>query len=173
MQIKEIEALIRLIERSQIEEFELERAGTRIRVKKPSGAPAPVVTSPPPGVPADEATAGQSEGIGEDAAGPAQSAGRESERLHVFTAPIVGTFYLTLKPDADPFVEPGSPIRPGQVICIIEAMKIFNQIESDIEGELVRILVENGQPVEYGEALFEIRLSSQSDVQEDSSSESR
>ena len=163
MQIKEIEELIRLIERSQIDEFELERAGTRIRVKKAASAAPPAVTRE--AVSAVEAAP--------DVAPPQERARDEAQPLHVFTAPIVGTFYLTPKPDADPLVEPGSPVQTGQVICIIEAMKIFNQIESDVEGELVRILVENGQPVEYGEALFEIRLSSQSDVQEDSSSESR
>ena len=80
------------------------------------------------------------------------------ESLHLFEAPIVGTFYLSSKPDAPPFVEIGQQIQEGTVLCIIEAMKIFNQIESDIAGEVVRILVENGQPVEYGEALFELRL---------------
>ena len=173
MQIKEIEELIRLIEGSQIEEFELERAGTRIRIKKPSSTSSPVTTPPPSAAREAGPAIGQAEGVREVGAGSEKGVEEASEPLHVFTAPIVGTFFLTHKPDADPFVEPGSSVEPGQVICIIEAMKIFNQIESDIEGELVRILVENGQPVEYGEALFEIRLSSQSDAQEDSSSESR
>ena len=173
MQINEIEELIRLIERSQIEEFELERGGTRIRLKKPTRAWEPDAAPPP--TPTREAGSAveQAEGVGEVKVRPEEGVEEASEPLHVFTAPIVGTFYLLPKPDADPFVEPGSPVEPGQMICIIEAMKIFNQIESDVEGELVRILVENGQPVEYGEALFEIRLSSQSDVQEDSSSKSR
>ncbi len=170
MQLKEIEELVRLIERSQIEEFELERAGTRIRVKKATNA-APRVVTPPPAT-AREVTSATERAGGVEVQ-PERGIEEEAEPFHVFTAPIVGTFYLTPKPDANPLVEPGSPVQTGQVICIIEAMKIFNQIESDVEGELVRILVENGQPVEYGEALFEIRLSSQSDVQEDSSSESR
>ena len=170
MQIKEIEELIQLIERSQIEEFELERAGTRIRVKKATSVPPPVVTPPPATAREVGSAAAQAEGLDVP---PEKGVEAEAEPLHVFRAPIVGTFYLTPKPDADLLVEAGSPVHTGQVICIIEAMKIFNQIESDVEGELVRILVENGQPVEYGEALFEIRLSSQSDVQEDSSSESR
>ena len=173
MQIEEIEKLIRLIERSQIEEFELERAGTRIRLKKPASTSAPVATSPPTTAREAGSTVEQVESVSEVEVGPEKGVETAAEPLHLFTAPIVGTFYLTPKPDAEPLVEPGSPVEPGQVICIIEAMKIFNQIESDIEGELVRILVENGQPVEYGEALFAIRLSSQSDVQEDSSSESR
>lgn len=173
MEIEEIEELIRLIERSQIEEFELERKGTRIRLKKPASASAPVATSPPTAVREADSAVEQAEGVSEVEAGPEKGVEATAEPLHVFTAPIVGTFFLTPKPDADPLVEPGSPVEPGQVICIIEAMKIFNQIESDVEGKLVSILVKNGQPVEYGEALFEIRLSSESDVQEDSSSESR
>ena len=170
MQIKEIEELIRLIERSQIEEFELERAGTRIRMKKPTSSAPPIATPPPAATQEVGSAAEPAEGVEVHLE---KGVEEETEPLHVFTAPIVGTFYLTPKPDADSLVELGSPVQTGQVICIIEAMKIFNQIESDVEGKLVRILVENGQPVEYGEALFEIRLSSQSDVQEDSSSESR
>jgi acetyl-CoA carboxylase biotin carboxyl carrier protein len=76
----------------------------------------------------------------------------------IFEAPIVGTFYLTPKPDAEPFVKIGDPVGKGKVLCIIEAMKIFNQIESDVDGKIVRVLVENGQPVEYGQPLFEIQV---------------
>jgi acetyl-CoA carboxylase biotin carboxyl carrier protein len=83
----------------------------------------------------------------------------KDESLHVFTAPIVGTYYITPKPDAEPFVQVGDRVSKSRVLCIIEAMKIFNQIESDVDGEIVAILVENGQPVEYGEPLFHIRLS--------------
>lgn len=155
MRIEEIEELIQLIERSEVEEFELERKGTRIRIRKPSGETLSTVTrdvSLPAAAPED------SESV---KAGQEEADQSPEEELHVFTAPIVGTVYLTPKPDADSLVEVGSKIEPGQVVCIIEAMKIFNQIESDVEGELVRILVKNGQPIEFGEALFEIRLSSQ------------
>ncbi len=155
MQIEEIEELLRLIERSQVEEFELERQGTRIRIRKPSGGPLSTATREVALPAVDPIASGSVE------AGQAEADERPDEQLHLFTAPIVGTFYLTPKPDAESLVEVGSQIEPGQVVCIIEAMKIFNQIESDIEGELVRILVENGQPVEFGEVLFEIRLSSQ------------
>jgi len=84
----------------------------------------------------------------------------EDEDLHIFTAPIVGTAYIIPKPDAEPFVRVGDEISPGTNLCIIEAMKIFNTIESDVEGTVARILVENGQPVEFGEALFAIRTQS-------------
>ena len=83
---------------------------------------------------------------------------QKEEANFFFEAPIVGTFYITPKPDADPFVKVGNQVENGTVLCIIEAMKIFNQIESDVEGEIIKILVENGQPVEYGQPLFEIRV---------------
>lgn len=151
MQIKEIAELIQIIEKSAIEEFELERSGVRIRVKK--GVPqASGVTKTETEVHLTAATA------------PVQAeptpVAAESEDLFVFKAPIVGTFYLTPKPDAAPFLRVGDFVSEGTVVCIIEAMKIFNQIECEVEGEVVRILVENGQPVEYGEPLFQIRLAS-------------
>jgi acetyl-CoA carboxylase biotin carboxyl carrier protein len=80
-----------------------------------------------------------------------------AEDLHIVKSPIVGTFYVAAGPDADPFVSIGSKVETGQVLCIIEAMKLMNEIESDAAGEIVRIFVENGHPVEYGEALFGIR----------------
>lgn len=78
----------------------------------------------------------------------------EVQRLVTVTSPIVGTFYRSPSPDAPPFVDVGTKVKKGQVLCIIEAMKLMNEIESDVEGVVVRILVENGQPVEYGEPLF-------------------
>lgn len=159
MQIKELEELIQLIERSEIEEFELERSGTKIKIRKSRSdedtravlVPAPLGPGTP--VPSTEIEASP------DTSSPAMETPPDLDKsLHLFTSPIVGTFYLSSKPDAPPFIEIGQQIQEGTVLCIIEAMKIFNQIESDITGEVVRILAENGQPVEYGEALFEIRL---------------
>ncbi len=149
MQVKEIAELIEIIERSAIEEFELERSGVRIRIRKcTSTAPAQTVVNRMLGDPAQAAPPG-----------PPEAETVESPH-HIFKAPIVGTFYLTPKPDAEAFVKRGDRVGQGTVLCIIEAMKIFNQIECDVEGEIARILVENGQPVEYGEPLFEIRLDS-------------
>ena len=79
------------------------------------------------------------------------------EDFHVIKSPIVGTFYSAASPGADPYVSAGSRVEPGQVLCIIEAMKLMNEIESDVAGEVVRVLAENGQPVEYGQPLFGIR----------------
>lgn len=151
MNIKEIKELLQLIEEAAIEEFEMERAGVRIRVKKsvvPSAASASDSGRPYAPEAADASAR----------PAPLPEETKKEEELYVFKAPIVGTFYITSKPDAEPFVHPGDRVQKGDVLCIIEAMKLFNQIECDVEGEIARILVENGQPVEYGQPLFEIRL---------------
>lgn len=150
MNIKEIRELIELIEQSNIEEFEMERSGVRIRISKTLTGP--VVTQAPTlaGTPSPDS----SEKV------PTDETPEEEESNHIFTAPIVGTFYLTPKPDAEPFIKAGDHVTESTVLCIIEAMKIFNQIECDVEGDIIRILVENGQPVEYGQPLFEIQVNS-------------
>ena len=140
MNIKEIRELIQLIEESAIEEFEMERSGVRIRVKKTLVSPP---TGPPQALPTSSRDVSETE--------------VELPKNYIFEAPIVGTFYLTPKPDAEPFVKVGDRINKGAVLCVIEAMKIFNQIESDIDGVIVGILAESGQPVEYGQPLFEIQ----------------
>ena len=150
MNTKEILTLLELIDQFDVEEFELERAGTRLRICRPVTQ----LTSSPQIATIEEVS-------------PVEVTLSESKQhedgqqgLHIFTAPIVGTYYSAPKPDADPFIQVGEPIQEGDILCVIEAMKIFNQIESDLDGEIVRILVENGQPVEYGEPLFEIRPNS-------------
>jgi len=108
-----------------------------------SGAPAPAPAPNPSG----------------SASTPAAAEARASEDLHLVKSPIVGTFYGSPSPGAEPFVKVGAHIDTGQVLCIVEAMKLMNEIESDETGEVVRIFVENGQPVEYGQPLFGIRPS--------------
>jgi acetyl-CoA carboxylase biotin carboxyl carrier protein len=149
MDLKEIRELLELVDQTNaVEEFEMEQADLRIRIRKAAATNSSNVVIERAGS-APERLA---------AAAPARQAPEDS--LHIFKAPIVGTFYITPKPDADPFVRTGDVVHKGMVLCIIEAMKLFNQIESDVDGTIVRILVENGQPVEYGEALFEIRPNS-------------
>ncbi len=144
MNTREIRSLLKLIDEFEVAEFELERDGVRLRIHRGG-----VASPPEPAAPTvQEAPAVETVPV-EPLPAP--------ENLHVFTAPMVGTYYSSPKPDADTFVQVGSTIREGDTLCIIEAMKIFNQIESDVDGQIVRILVENGQPVEYGEPLFEIR----------------
>lgn len=153
MNIKEIKELIELIQGSGIEEFEMERSGVRIRVKNSQGQLHTSIA--PAGTPARPLSQ-QASSVSQEA----PSKEEPEEEFHIFTAPIVGTFYLTPKPDAEPFVQPGDFIKKGGVLCVIEAMKIFNQIETDVAGEIVQILAENGQPVEYGQPLFKIRPAS-------------
>jgi len=154
MNIKEIRELIALIEQSNIDEFEMERSGVRIRIRKT--LPAPTI----PGAEiATETTSTHPSAEKLIAETPEEEEEKEGE-IYIFKAPIIGTFYLTPKPDAEPLVKPGDHVSENTVLCIIEAMKIFNQIECDREGEIIKILVENGQPVEYGQPLFEIQVKS-------------
>lgn len=147
MEISEIKELLEIIQSSTIDEFEMEKSGVRVKIKKSSGHQLE------PGVIREALPA-----ISQIESPASSSKEKEEEGIHLFRSPIVGTFYLTPKPDADPFVEIGSRVSPSSVLCIIEAMKIFNQIECDVSGEIVKIMVENGSPIEYGEPLFKIRL---------------
>jgi acetyl-CoA carboxylase biotin carboxyl carrier protein len=146
---KELRELIELISRSSFSTFELEREGFRLRLVK-AGA---VVAAEAPRV--AEGTAAV---VQPTAAPPAvEVQAPASNGLVELQAPIVGTFYRAQGPDAPPFVDVGSRVRRGQVICIVEAMKVMNEIESEIDAEVVEIPVTNGQPVEYGEVLFRLR----------------
>jgi len=171
--LQEVERLLEFMAKHGLEEFEYERAGFRIRLRKPFSqpmgfsravsAPEIVVAAVPAashaaaagGPSGGSAAAGvASSGSGGQAAEAARAA---SEDVHVVKSPIVGTFYAAPSVGGEPFVKLGSRVEEGQALCIIEAMKLMNEIESDVAGEVVRIFVDNGQPVEYGEALFGIR----------------
>jgi acetyl-CoA carboxylase biotin carboxyl carrier protein len=157
--LRELEHVLEFMGKHGLEEFEYERDGFRIRLKKPSSNSGQVLRSAIMPEIVIAAPAGASA-----AASATQSAARESgppeagraEDLHMIKSPIVGTFYASPSPEADAFVRPGDRVKSGQVLCIIEAMKLMNEIESDMDGEVMRIFVENGQPVEYGEPLFGI-----------------
>jgi acetyl-CoA carboxylase biotin carboxyl carrier protein len=159
----ELERLMELMARQGIEEFEYERAGLRIHLRKPS-ANAPAVTravAPPEivvaGSPGAGAASHESGGGAMEVAGGGSAAGAlRDDNLHVIKSPIVGTFYVASGPDSPPFVKVGDHVEAGKVLCIVEAMKLMNEIESDVAGEVMRIFVQNGQPVEYGEPLFAI-----------------
>jgi len=147
--------LLEYLAKSQFVEFELEREGFRLRGAK---AGSHVVVAPGNGAPvAAEPVVLAAAPAAVTQAAPAPAAPREDEDLSIVTSPIVGTFYRTPSPDAPPFVEVGSRVKKGQILCIVEAMKLMNEIESEFEGEVVEVSVANGQPVEYGEALFKIR----------------
>jgi acetyl-CoA carboxylase biotin carboxyl carrier protein len=148
------------MQRHGLEEFDYERDGLRIRLKKPS-AQVPMMFQAPTVSPALLPPSGGPAGAVRVPAGaaapPAAAAPAESADLHIVKSPIVGTYYASPSPEAAPFVTVGGRIEKGQPLCIIEAMKLMNEIEADVGGEVAKIFVENGQPVEYGEPLFGIQ----------------
>jgi acetyl-CoA carboxylase biotin carboxyl carrier protein len=148
MNLKEIRALLELLREYGLTEVEIERSGERVRVRREVTAAAPPAPSPAAVAPAPAPPGGQAAPL----AGPAP----DERRRHLVTveAPMVGTFYRASSPDADPYVREGDAIKEGQVLCIIEAMKLMNEIESKVSGRVIRVLAENGQPVEYGQPLF-------------------
>ncbi len=156
MNLKELKELIEMLKDTDISEVEIERSGVKVRIRKggdvtyhpamprmeypPAAIVAPaMVETPVPAAPAAEK--------------PAEPAKTSQVKV---TSPIVGTFYRSSSPDKPPYVEVGDTVKKGQVLCIIEAMKLMNEIESETAGKVVQILVENGHPVEYGQALFVI-----------------
>ncbi|MGB7280881.1 MAG: acetyl-CoA carboxylase biotin carboxyl carrier protein [Candidatus Acidiferrum sp.] len=157
-EILQIEQLLRFMSEHNLEEFEYSRGDLRIRLKKPS-ASAPVFqrTAGVPEIIVPGATERQAP-VAQSAAAAAPGP-RVTEDLHLVKSPIVGTYYEAPSPGAEGFVKIGDHVESGQTLCIVEAMKLMNEIESDESGELIRIFVENGQPVEYGQPLFGIRPS--------------
>jgi acetyl-CoA carboxylase biotin carboxyl carrier protein len=161
----ELRELIALIQENGFAEFELEREGFRIHVRRDlpgseadaSSAGAQIGDATPVR-PANAASSGAKASATPDHPGArAATAASEDQDLHMIPSPIVGTFYRSASPNADPFVKIGSRVEPDSVVCIIEAMKLMNEIQAEISGEVVKIYVENGQPVEYGQPLFGIR----------------
>jgi acetyl-CoA carboxylase biotin carboxyl carrier protein len=158
LEVQQIEQLLRFMSDHNLEEFEYSRGDLKIRLKKPS-ASTPVYARPmaapeiivPGAAPERPAAGSQSAPVGSEP--------RATEDLHLVKSPIVGTYYEAPSPGTEAFVKIGVHVESGQTLCIVEAMKLMNEIESDESGELIRIFVENGQPVEYGQPLFGIRPS--------------
>jgi acetyl-CoA carboxylase biotin carboxyl carrier protein len=155
----ELKELMRYIEASSFVEFEIEREGFKLKLvrRSPQETNGPVSMALPARMEIDRSASSAAPSSPIAAAPPATEA--ESADLHLVKSPIVGTFYRANGPDAKAFVNPGDRVSKGQVLCIVEAMKLMNEIESDCDGEILEILVANGQPVEYGEPLFKIRTS--------------
>jgi acetyl-CoA carboxylase biotin carboxyl carrier protein len=161
MNQKELKELIEFLIEKDIAEFELERGDVKVRVKRAGDAhpAAPdsryyAVHSAAP--PTPEFAAAPATAAPPAPAAPAPVP-EPAEDLHIVRSPIVGTFYESPSPGSPPFIKPGDTISVGQVLCIVEAMKLMNEIESDVAGEVVKRLVANGQPIEYGQELFAIR----------------
>jgi acetyl-CoA carboxylase biotin carboxyl carrier protein len=157
-EIGQIEQLLRFMSEHNLEEFEYSRGDLRIRLKKPALASAPQVR-PAAEIIVPGAVPTQSPASGETAAANAEADLRGGDDLFLVKSPIVGTFYGSPSPGSEPFVKVGSYVESGQTLCIVEAMKLMNEIESETTGEVLRIFAENGQPVEYGQPLFGIRPS--------------
>lgn len=164
LKVQEIRELIKLVDQSSIDEFSYEIDGSKIKMKKKSAGQqvtfeptkvvteAPVVTETPvqtatttPVVQVDEPKTSKEENVQEDT------------NLHKITSPMVGTFYQKSSPEADVYVKPGSKVTKDSVVCIVEAMKLFNEIEAEVNGEIVEVLAKDGQLVEYGQPLFLVK----------------
>jgi acetyl-CoA carboxylase biotin carboxyl carrier protein len=159
MDLAYIKKVIKLIEKSEVDEIEIEEEGKKIRVAKHKNMQPMYITqagyqNPLPSPPAQQLIAGSSSPVSAATIAPAQTSSRPEPKLHEVRSPIVGTFYRAPAPDAENYVEIGQSVSVGTVLCIVEAMKLMNEIESDIEGTITQILAENGKPVEYNQVLF-------------------
>ena len=164
LSLAEIRDLIELISEKQFNEFELEHGGFRLRLQKGTprsgyeggGREESGGLSAPMAHPASSLTPGSGAANAQPMPAPAAVAAQE-EHLHVITSPIVGTFYRSPSPTSQAFVQPGDVVEIGRTVCIIEAMKLMNEIQADVRGTIARVFVENGQPVEYGQPLFGLK----------------
>jgi acetyl-CoA carboxylase biotin carboxyl carrier protein len=154
--LKQLKELMRSLKQFEITELEIEKNGERIKLGRGSDAAAypvglaPSIASLPPAAP----------GAAPASLAPvAAAAVVDDASVHYVTSPFVGTFYASPTPGSDPFVKPGAEVKPGQTLCIVEAMKLMNEIESDVGGTILEVLRENGKPVEYGDKLFKVKKS--------------
>lgn len=164
--LHEIREIIKLVDGSSIQEFELELDGAKMSIKKGAGKAAEAVAIEAPQVPVVQAPVAVPQPVEAkpvapvqpEAPAPAQTAPAvEESNLHKIVSPMVGTFYKAPEPGAAPYVQVGDHVTPNKVVCIVEAMKLFNEIEAEVTGEIVKVLVEDGQLVEYGQPLFLVR----------------
>lgn len=156
----ELRELVALLRENGLVELELENEGFRVRLRRESAVTesAHIAAPSPAPTPAPEKTAAAPAPGGPSHPGTqATTAASQDQDLHIIPSPIVGTFYRSASPSADPFVKIGSNVEPETVVCIIEAMKLMNEIQAEATGEIAKIYVENGQPVEYGQPLFGIK----------------
>ncbi len=161
-ELKELKELIEFLKDNKIGEFDLERGELKVRIKFASEASAldlaglnRLLASAPAAAAAPAIHAAAAVPVAAEAPAPVD----EDAGLHIVKSPIVGTFYESPSPGSPPFVKPGDVVEAGQVLCIVEAMKLMNEIESDVAGEIVKRFVQSGQPIEYGQPLFSVRPS--------------
>ncbi|MGP4072447.1 acetyl-CoA carboxylase biotin carboxyl carrier protein [Piscibacillus sp. B03] len=163
LKVQEVRELIKLIDESSISDFTYESNGTKVTLKKNDGevvtvskavTEQPVVEQPKPANPASQAEV-KTEPKTEEKVEETTEASTDYD--HEIVSPMVGTFYESPSPDDDPYVKAGSTVEANSVVCIVEAMKLFNEIEAEVKGEIVEVLVENGELVEYGQPLFRVK----------------
>jgi acetyl-CoA carboxylase biotin carboxyl carrier protein len=163
MNLKELKELVEFLKQQEIAEFELERGDIKVRIKRsvPGAGAVPEAQTPAvrplPNSTADTGTTPSAASAASVAQSPTPPSLVTEEKLYTVRSPIVGTYYEAPSPGAPPFAKVGDVVEVGQVLCIVEAMKLMNEIESDVAGEIVKMLVTNGQPIEYGQELFVIR----------------
>lgn len=169
LKIQEIREIIKLIDQSSIEKFTFESEGTKIKLEKGNSAQQqpvqveqrkeePVQQAQPAVREAKQEQSEQAPAVQENKEpSTGASAAVNDPSLHKITSPMVGTFYKSSSPDADPYVQTGDSVKSDSIVCIVEAMKLFNEIEAEVSGEIVEILVEDGQLVEYGQPLFLVK----------------
>ena len=162
MDLDQLRQILALVREHGLAEFEFEQDGLRLRIRKDAAPPQASATALAPEGPAPAQTQAGGPATLPVAPAPAAVATADAAEgeieLAVVKSPIVGTFYRSAEPSAAPFVEVGSTVKKGQVLCIIEAMKLMNEIDSEYDGEVVNVYVESGQPVQYGERLFAVRI---------------
>jgi acetyl-CoA carboxylase biotin carboxyl carrier protein len=148
--LKDIKAIIDLMKKNDLSVFEMEKDGFRLKLQKGLGDQPIVMTTTAPAATAPAATNGP-------AAGGAAPAGAEASSLKDIVSPMVGTFYRAASPDASPFADVGTSVNEDTVVCIIEAMKVMNEIKAETSGVIAEVVAENGKPVQFGQALFRVR----------------
>jgi len=147
MDVKDLKKIVALMNENGLVEIEIEEEGKRLRLRKAEAGMTPAAV-PGPAAGAAPAAPHESPGVGAAPLPP---------DLHTITAPMVGTFYRSPSPDADPYVDVGSQVTPDKVVCVLEAMKVMNEIKAECTGEIVKVCVENGQAVEFGQPLFLVK----------------
>lgn len=163
LKIQEIRELIKLVDQSSIDEFTFEHDGSKIKMKKHNDNTGSVVKHVAQEVQQAQATVQETVQQAPVAAAPVQAEAPKAvevvpaDNLHKITSPMVGTFYAAPSPDTENYVKVGDRVNSNKVVCIVEAMKLFNEIEAEVNGEIVEILVKNGQLVEYGQPLFLVK----------------
>lgn len=155
--LSEIKDLVKLVDESSIDELEIEKEGARIRIARNQSLAA-AVTHMSNVLPAAQPAAVLQQPVANEAGqAPVQQEQQVNSSLHTIASPMVGTFYVAPAPDAPPFVKKGDKVAPDTIVCIVEAMKLMNEIEAEVKGEIVDVLVEDGQLVEFGQPLFLVK----------------